>query len=70
MATAASGNAMTSLTGGLAVRGRMVVLGVPPDPIMIAPSQLVFGHRAIEGSLTGSAIDIEDILAFSVLQDI
>jgi D-arabinose 1-dehydrogenase-like Zn-dependent alcohol dehydrogenase len=70
VATAASGKAMTSLIGGLAVRGRMVVVGVPPDPITIAPSQLTFGHRAIEGTLTGSAIDIQDTLAFSVLQDI
>ncbi len=70
LATAASGQAMTSLIGGLAVRGRMVVVGVSPDPITISPSQLVFGHRVIEGSLTGSAIDIQDTLAFSVLQDI
>ncbi len=70
VATAASGKAMTSLIGGLAVRGRMVVVGVSSDPITIAPSQLIFGHRAIEGSLTGSAIDIEDTLAFSVLQGI
>lgn len=70
LATAASGQAMTSLIGGLAVRGRMVVVGVPPDPITISPIQLVFGHRVIEGSLTGSAIDIQDTLAFSVLQGI
>ena len=70
VATAASGQAMTALIGGLAVRGRMVVVGVPPDPITIAPSQLVFGHRVIEGSLTGSAIDIQDTLAFSVLHGI
>jgi D-arabinose 1-dehydrogenase-like Zn-dependent alcohol dehydrogenase len=70
LATAASGQAMTALIGGLAVRGRMVVVGVPPDPITIAPVQLVFGHRAIEGSLTGSPIDIQETLAFSVLQDI
>ena len=69
LATAASGQAMTALIGGLVVRGRMVVVGVPPDPITIAPSQLVFGHRVIEGSLTGSAIDIPDTLVFSVLQD-
>ena len=70
LATAASGQAMTALIGGLAVRGRMVVVGVSPDPITISPSQLIFGHRVIEGSLTGSAIDIQDTLAFSVLQGI
>ena len=37
LATAASGQAMTALIGGLAVRGRMVVVGVPPEAITIAP---------------------------------
>jgi propanol-preferring alcohol dehydrogenase len=30
----------------------------------------VFGQRSIYGSLTGSAIDNQDTLAFSVLQDV
>jgi propanol-preferring alcohol dehydrogenase len=31
---------------------------------------LVFGGRSIYGSLAGTAIDIEDALAFSVLKNI
>jgi D-arabinose 1-dehydrogenase-like Zn-dependent alcohol dehydrogenase len=36
----------------------------------VNPAQLIFGARSIEGSLTGTAIDIEDTLVFSVLHDV
>ena len=36
----------------------------------MATARLLFGTRAIEGSLTGLPIDSEDTLAFSVLQRI
>ena len=39
-----------------------------PDPIECIP--LVFGGRSIYGSLTGTPIDGEDTLAFSVLENI
>jgi len=70
LATAPSGKAMSALIGGLRARGRMIVVGVAPDPIQVATEQLVFGTRAIEGSLTGSPLDSEDTLAFSVLEGI
>jgi len=70
LATAASGKAMSPLIGGLRARGRLIVVGSGPDPIEVATAQLLFGTRAIEGSLTGSPIDSEDTLAFSVLQRI
>jgi D-arabinose 1-dehydrogenase-like Zn-dependent alcohol dehydrogenase len=70
LATASEGKSMSALIGGLAPRGRMIVVGVGSDPIEALPAQLVFGSRSIEGALTGSAIDNEDTLAFSVLQDV
>jgi D-arabinose 1-dehydrogenase-like Zn-dependent alcohol dehydrogenase len=70
LATATSGKAMSALIGGLRARGRMIVVGASPDPIDVDPAQLVFGTRAIEGSLTGSPIDSEDTLAFSLLEGI
>jgi propanol-preferring alcohol dehydrogenase len=36
----------------------------------VSASPLVFGGRSIYGALTGTAIDSEDTLAFSVLQNI
>ena len=70
LATAPSGDSMGSLVSGLAVRGKLIVVGVPQDQIHLNASPLVFGGRSIYGSLTGTAIDQEDTLAFSVLEDI
>jgi D-arabinose 1-dehydrogenase-like Zn-dependent alcohol dehydrogenase len=70
LATAPSGGAMGPLVSGLAARGKLIVVGVPGDPIQINAFPLVFGGRSIYGSLAGTAIDTEDALAFSVLQNI
>jgi D-arabinose 1-dehydrogenase-like Zn-dependent alcohol dehydrogenase len=47
-----------------------IVLGVPLDPIQLNAFPLVFGGRSIYGSLTGTPMDSEDTLAFSVLENI
>jgi len=65
LATAASASSMGPLIAGLAPRGRLIVVGASPEPIQVDPAQLIFGARSLEGSLTGTAIDIEDTLAFS-----
>jgi D-arabinose 1-dehydrogenase-like Zn-dependent alcohol dehydrogenase len=70
LATASDSKSMSALIGGLAPRGRMVVAGAGSSPIEVSPMHLLFGSRGIEGTLTGSAIDNEDTLAFSVLQKI
>ena len=70
LATATSGDAMGPLVSGLSARGKLIVAGVPQDPIQLNAFPLVFGGRAIYGSLTGTPIDAEDTLAFSVLENI
>jgi alcohol dehydrogenase, propanol-preferring len=70
LATATSGDAMGPLVSGLAVRGKLIVLGVPNDEIRLNAFPLVFGGRSIYGSLTGTPIECEDTLAFSVLENI
>jgi propanol-preferring alcohol dehydrogenase len=70
LATGTSGNAMGSLVPGLATNGKLIVVGVPQDPIQLNAFPLVFGGRSIHGSLTGTPIDGEDTLAFSVLENI
>jgi D-arabinose 1-dehydrogenase-like Zn-dependent alcohol dehydrogenase len=70
LATATSGDAMGPLVLGLAARGKFIVVGVPQDPIHLNAFPLVFGGRSIYGSLTGTPIDSEDTLAFSVLENI
>ena len=54
----------------LAARGKLIVVGVPNDEIRLNAFPLVFGGRLIYGTLTGTPIDSEDTLAFSVLENI
>jgi D-arabinose 1-dehydrogenase-like Zn-dependent alcohol dehydrogenase len=61
---------MGPLVSGLAARGKLIVVGVPQDQIQLNAFPLVFGGRSIYGSLAGTAIDTEDALAFSVLENI
>jgi alcohol dehydrogenase, propanol-preferring len=70
LTTAPSGSAMGPLVSGLATRGKLIVVGVPEDEMRVSAAPLVFGGRSIYGALTGTAIDNEDTLAFSVLQNI
>lgn len=66
VATAASGASMSPLLAGLAPRGKLVVVGAAPDPISVQTSDLIFGGRSIIGSLTGTPVENEDNLAFSL----
>src|SRR3984893_10982304 len=70
LATAPSGTAMGPLVSGLAPRGKLIVVGVPRDPMQLSALPLVFGGRSVYGSLAGTAIETEDALAFSVLEKI
>jgi propanol-preferring alcohol dehydrogenase len=70
LATAPSGSAMGPLVSGLAVRGKLIIVGVPNDPMQLNAFPLVFGGRVVYGSLTGTPIESEDTLAFSVLENI
>ena len=67
LATATSGKAMTALLGGLAVDGKLVVLGAAAAPIEAPAALLITGRRSIVGWPSGSSIDSEDTLAFSAL---
>ena len=70
LATAPSGGAMGPLVSGLAARGKLIVVAVPEDQMQLSAFPLVFGGRSIYGTLAGTAIDTEDTLAFSVLENI
>ncbi len=70
LATASDSKAMSAIMGGLATRGRMIVLGVGAEAIQVSPLQLLFSAVGVEGALTGSPIDNEDTLGFSLLQGI
>jgi D-arabinose 1-dehydrogenase-like Zn-dependent alcohol dehydrogenase len=70
LATGTSGAAMGTLVSALAVRGKFIVVGAPSDPVQLNALPLIFGGRSIYGSLTGTPIDSEDTLAFSVMENV
>ncbi|MER6466230.1 alcohol dehydrogenase catalytic domain-containing protein [Streptomyces sp. NPDC001228] len=70
VATASSGASMNPLVRGLAPGGKLVVVGAAPDPLSVTTADLIFGTRSIVGSLTGSSIENEDNLAFTLAHGI
>lgn len=70
VATASSGTSMNPLVRGLAPGGTLVVVGGALDPLTVASAELLFGTRRIAGTLTGSPIQNEDNLAFSLAHGI
>jgi D-arabinose 1-dehydrogenase-like Zn-dependent alcohol dehydrogenase len=70
LATVSSAEAMTPAIDGLAVRGRLVVVGVAAEPIQVTPLQLIGASRSIVGHAAGASIDSQDTLAFSALSGV
>lgn len=61
---------VSRLFPGLAPQGKLVVLGVGKEPLVISPGQLVVGERTVQGSITGTPYESEKALEFSVLADV
>ena len=67
LATATSSKAMSALIGGLGVDGKMIIVGVPDDPLEVLPIMLILKRQSIAGWPSGAASDSQDTLAFSAL---
>jgi D-arabinose 1-dehydrogenase-like Zn-dependent alcohol dehydrogenase len=67
LATVTSGDAMSATLGGLAVNGKLVILGAASEPLEVPGIPLMLGRRSIMGWPSGSSIDSQDTLSFSVL---
>jgi D-arabinose 1-dehydrogenase-like Zn-dependent alcohol dehydrogenase len=65
VATAPSSKAMSALVAGLGPNGTLMVVGVPPDPIEVPPSLLIFGRKRLQGWSAGIPTDSEDTLRFA-----
>jgi len=66
LATVTAGDAMASVLGGLGVNGTLMVIGAAMQ-MDLSPAQLIGGSHAIKGWYSGTSIDSEDTLSFSVL---
>jgi D-arabinose 1-dehydrogenase-like Zn-dependent alcohol dehydrogenase len=66
IATVTNGDAMSAVTGGLAINGTMLLIGAAQS-MTISPVFLLMGCRSVKGWYSGTAADSQDTLKFSVL---
>jgi D-arabinose 1-dehydrogenase-like Zn-dependent alcohol dehydrogenase len=66
LSTVTNGDAMSAAVGGLGTNGSFMVIGVAPS-MTVSPGQLLGGCLAVKGWYSGTSIDSQDTLAFSVL---
>lgn len=69
LATVTNAEAMQSVLGGLAVNGTMMIIGAVPT-LQVNPLQLLGGRQSVKGWYSGTSIDSQDTLAFSVLSGV
>jgi D-arabinose 1-dehydrogenase-like Zn-dependent alcohol dehydrogenase len=70
LATVISGPAMSAVLAGLGVDGRLVIVGAPAEPLQVPALGLIFARRSIVGWPSGTSIDSENTLDFSVLSGV
>ncbi len=67
LATAANSKAMGAVVGGLDVGGKLVILGAVMEPLDVPPIALITRRLSIAGWPSGTSLDSQDTMAFSVL---
>jgi D-arabinose 1-dehydrogenase-like Zn-dependent alcohol dehydrogenase len=70
LATVPSGKAMSEILGGLAVNGKLVIIGASDEPIQVPSYLFISGRRSLIGWPAGTSIDSQDTLSFSVLSGV
>ena len=69
LATVTNAEAMQSVAGGLAVNGTLMIIGAVPT-LQVNPLQLLNRRQSVKGWYSGTSIDSQDTLAFSVLSGV
>jgi D-arabinose 1-dehydrogenase-like Zn-dependent alcohol dehydrogenase len=69
LATVTDGPAMAAVQGGLGVKGTLMIVGAPQS-LTISPLLMINGSQNIRGWYSGTSIDSQDAMAFSVLQGV
>ena len=70
VATASNPATFGPLLQGLAPKGQLIVVGAGIEPMQVNVADLLFGEHSISGTNTGTPLEIEDTLNFSLLQDV
>ncbi len=66
LATVTAGEAMAAVQGGLGLHGTLLIVGAAQS-LTISPLVLIMGARSVQGWYSGTAVDSQDTLKFSVL---
>jgi D-arabinose 1-dehydrogenase-like Zn-dependent alcohol dehydrogenase len=69
LATAPNAKAMSDMINGLMPRGKLLIVGAAFEPMQIVPATLLSG-KMIAGWPSGTALDSEDTLQFSLLSGV
>ena len=67
LATVINSKAMSDVLGGLGVNGKMIIVGASMEPLQISIFPLIFARQSIMGWPSGTSIDSQDTMDFSVL---
>lgn len=67
LATVTNSKAMSDVIGGLGVNGKMIIVGVSPEPLQVSILPLLTARQSIMGWPSGTSIDSQDTMEFSAL---
>jgi D-arabinose 1-dehydrogenase-like Zn-dependent alcohol dehydrogenase len=70
LGTVPSGRAMGEVLGGLAVNGKLIMIGVSDEALEVPPTLFILGRRSVVGWPAGTSMDSQDTLSFSVLSGV
>jgi len=66
LATVTSGKAMSATLGGLAIDGKLIMVGISEEPVEVPIVKFIVGRHSVQGWPCGTSADSQDTLAFSV----
>ena len=64
---ASTSHGRRAILDGLGVNGKLMILGAATEPVQVSGIPLLLGRRSIVGWPSGSSIDSQDTLNFSLL---
>lgn len=70
LSTITNGEITSSLFPSLAPQGKLMIVGVGKEPLIVPTPLLVGGELTVQGAITGTPYEIEKTLDFSVLTNI
>jgi D-arabinose 1-dehydrogenase-like Zn-dependent alcohol dehydrogenase len=61
---------MSAVLGGLAINGKLIIVGASDEMIQVPANLFISGRRSIVGWTSGTSIDSQATLSFSVLSGV